>query len=376
MMIKLADYVVNTLAAHGIDRAFLVYGSANGDLVDAFTRTNAISYVATMTEQAAGFAAEGYAKVKGVPGLAIATSGPGGMNLVTCAGNCFYDSVPTIFITGQIKTRFLRPDPSLRQIGFQEADMVALFKPVTKSAVMVTDPQRIRYELERALFLCQHGRPGPVLLDLPIDVQQAMIDPDTLESFDIRDAENRDLLNASISVAEVDRDVSDFVIDLEQSERPVLLVGGGVRSAAAVDLFLEVAELLQIPCYPTWNALDVVTSDLPWYGGRIGTYGGAGRNFGLQNSDLLLAVGSRISGRITGGAPETFARGAKKYLVDIDPALTKRELQQVPFDVSTRCDVGLYLARLAAALWGYKPRHADWLVRCRGWQRQYPARPA
>jgi acetolactate synthase-1/2/3 large subunit len=375
-MIKLADYVVNTLAAHGIDRAFLVYGSANGDLVDAFTRTNAISYVATMTEQAAGFAAEGYAKVKGVPGLAMATSGPGGMNLVTCAGNAFYDSVPVIFITGQIKTRFLRPDPSLRQIGFQEADMVALFTPVTKSAVMVANPNRIRYELEKALFLCSHGRPGPVLLDLPIDVQQAMIDPDALEGFDLRAAENRELLNASVSLAEVDRDVADFVIDLEQSERPVLLIGGGVRSAGAVDRFREVAALLQIPCYPTWNALDVVTSDLPWYGGRIGTYGGAGRNFGLQNSDLLLAVGSRISGRITGGAPETWARGAKKYLVDIDSALTRRELQQVPFDVSTRADVRLYLARLSCALEGYRPRHADWLDKCLGWRRQYPARPA
>ena len=215
-MIKLADYVVNRLAAAGIDRAFVVYGSANGDLIDAFTRTNAISYVACMTEQAAGFAAEGYAKVKGVPGLAIATSGPGGMNLVTCAGNCFYDSVPAVFITGQIKTRFLRPDPSLRQIGFQEADMVGLFRPVTKSAVMVSDPLRIRYELERALFLCSHGRPGPVLLDLPIDVQQAMIDPDKLEGFDVLDAENRDLLARSEPLAVVDDDISGFILDLEQ----------------------------------------------------------------------------------------------------------------------------------------------------------------
>ena len=134
-MIKVADYIINTLAERGIDKMFVVYGAANGDLIDAFTRTAATEYVAVMHEQAGGFAAEAYAKVKGVPGVAIATSGPGGMNLLTAMGNCFYDSIPCVFMTGQINSRFLRPDPSIRQIGFQETDIVAMAAPVTKYAI-------------------------------------------------------------------------------------------------------------------------------------------------------------------------------------------------------------------------------------------------
>ena len=159
-MIKVADFIINTLAERGIDKMFVVYGAANGDLIDAFTRTAATEYVAVMHEQAGGFAAEAYAKVKGVPGVAIATSGPGGMNLLTAMGNCFYDSVPCVFLTGQINSRFLRPDPSIRQIGFQETDIVAMAAPVTKYAKMILKPEDVRYELEKALWMCQRGSAG------------------------------------------------------------------------------------------------------------------------------------------------------------------------------------------------------------------------
>ena len=171
-MIKVADFIINTLADRGIEKMFVVYGAANGDLIDAFTRTGTTAYVAVMHEQAGGFAAEAYAKVKGVPGVAIATSGPGGMNLLTAMGNCFYDSVPCVFITGQINSRFLRPDPAIRQIGFQETDIVAMAAPVTKYAKMILKADDVRYEMEKALWMCQEGRPGPVLLDIPLDVQK------------------------------------------------------------------------------------------------------------------------------------------------------------------------------------------------------------
>ena len=149
---KLADYVIQTLAKHGIDKIFVVYGAANGNLIDAFTKTDKTEYVAVMHEQAGGFAAEGYAKISGKVGVSIATSGPGGMNLLPPMGNCFYDSTPCLFLTGQIHSQFLRPDPSLRQVGFQEADIVGMAKPVTKYAKMITDPNSIRYELEKALL--------------------------------------------------------------------------------------------------------------------------------------------------------------------------------------------------------------------------------
>ena len=172
---KLADYLIHTLGRMGIDKIFVVYGAANGDLIDAFTRTILTDYVCTMHEQAGGFAAEGYAKVSGKFGVAIATSGPGGQNFVTPIANCFYDSTPCLFITGQIKTRFLKPNNEIRQIGFQETDIVSITKPVTKYSKMITDPNSIKYELEKCVHLMKSGRPGPTLLDIPIDVDRKSV---------------------------------------------------------------------------------------------------------------------------------------------------------------------------------------------------------
>lgn len=369
-MIKVADYVIRHLADRGIDKIFVVYGAANGDLIDAFTRVKHTAYVAVMHEQAGGFAAEGYAKIAGKPGVAIATSGPGGMNLLTAMGNCFYDSIPCIFITGQINSQFLRPDPSIRQVGFQETDIVGMAAPVTKYAKLVTRPEDIKYELEKALFICQDERPGPVLLDIPIDVQKQQIDETVLFGFDDKCAAS------AYDLTRVDAQIDRYLNDLCKFERPVIMVGGGVRLAGAVDELRELGRALKIPCFPTWNALDIVTSDYEYYGGRIGTYGGAGRNFGIQNSDLLLAVGSRISGRITGGNIHSFARGAKKYVVDVDPTLLQRKLQQVPFDENIHCDARSFLRRmldrLKAREAGSKlPDFSAWTARVMGWKVKY-----
>jgi len=367
-MIKVADYIINTLAAHGIDKIAVLYGAANGDLIDAFTRTDKTEYLCFMHEQGGGFAAEGYAKIKGVPGVMIATSGPGGGNCVTSIQNCFYDSVPVIFLTGQINSKFLRPNEEIRQIGFQETPIVEIVRPITKYATMIRDPQRVRYELGKALHLCRTGRPGPVLLDIPIDVQKALIEPDDLEFFDVLEAGNAP---SQAYLPLIDHQIDQFMKDLVRAERPVMLIGGGVRSGGAENAFRQVAEKLKIPCFPTWNGCDVVTSDFAYYGGRIGTYGGAGRNFGIQNSDLLLSVGSRISGRITGGNPTSFARGAKKYLVDVDAALLKTENQQVPFDENIHCNAALFFHRLAHRLDDYQPRNGEWLARCIEWRDKY-----
>ena len=182
--IKVADYLINRLSEHGVKEVFQVYGAATGHLVDAFVRAKNIRYIAPFHEQACGFAAEGYAKVTGNFGVAMATSGPGGQNLATCAGNCYFDSVPCLFITGQIKQQFMRPDKSIRQIGFQESDMVGLMSTVTKYSVMVSKPEDIRYELEKCIHIMKSGRPGPVHLDIPIDIAKSMIDPDVLLPYD------------------------------------------------------------------------------------------------------------------------------------------------------------------------------------------------
>lgn len=370
--VKLADYVINFYSNIGVDKIFVVYGAANGDLIDAFSRNKKTEYVAVLHEQAGGFAAEGYAKVKGkkIPGVSIATSGPGGMNFVTSAGNCFYDSVPAVFITGQVNSQFMKSDDSVRQIGFQEADMCSIFKSVTKYTKLILDPNSIKYELEYSLHLATSGRPGPILLDIPIDIQKTIIDTDELKGFDPKslDLEDKDQ-------NDLDKIMQNLFIDICNSKRPVLLIGGGVKIAEATNDLHEIGELLKIPMFPTWNALDVVTSDYKYYCGRVGTYGGAGRNFGIQNSDLLISIGSRISGRITGGNVKTFARKAKKYMVDIDKGTLNKKLQQVPFDENINCDAKKFINDFKEFLIKKKFQtnedRENWLSKCIEWKKTY-----
>ena len=367
--IKLADYLINRLAEYGVKEVFQVYGAATGHLVDAFVRAEGIRYIAPFHEQACGFAAEGYAKVSGNFGVAMATSGPGGQNLITCAGNCFYDSVPCLFITGQIKQQFMRPEESIRQIGFQESDQVGCFTPVTKYSVMVKKPEDIRYQLEKCIHLMKSGRPGPVHMDIPMDISKAMIDPDSLIGYDV------ELEKDYYNLEAVERQAKKFLEDLNNSERPVLMIGGGVRLSGALEEILELGDLLEAPIYPTYNALDIICADYEFYAGKIGTYGGEGRNFGIQNSDLLLAIGSRISGRITGGNIHSFAREAKKYMVDVDKPGLQKKLQQVPFEECIHCDAKVFIKMLCKLVRESKEfdskRYSEWTEKCMHWKEKY-----
>ena len=362
---KVADYIIKYLADYGIEDVFLVYGAANGDLVDAFTRNDKIRYIAVMHEQGGGFAAEGHSKISGKIGVAMATSGPGGMNFVTPIGNCFYDSVPCLFITGQINSKFMRPDESIRQIGFQETDIISVVKPMTKYAKTIMNPLDVKYELEKAIHMATEGRPGPVLLDIPIDVQKSDVDENSMLGYDVG-------LKTMYDTDAIAKQVDKYIEDLKNSERPCLMIGGGVRLSGAVDELLELGRYLKIPMFPTWNALDIVSSDYEYYGGRIGTYGGAGRNFGVQNSDLLLAIGSRISGRITGGNVHSFAREAKKYMVDVDKAGLQKKLQQVPFDECIYSDAKLFINILMERLEsGHLPLFNEWTDKVMDWKVKY-----
>lgn len=331
--IKLADYVINFYADKGIDKTFVVYGAANGDLVDAFTRNKKIEYVATMNEQAAGFAAEGYAKIKRLPGFALSTSGPGATNMITSIANCFYDSIPCIFLCGQINSNFMRPHENIRQIGFQETDIINMVKGITKFATRVTNPEDIRYILEKSWHEATSGRMGPIVIDLPINIQKTQIEPEKQFSF------QEDIWQNNFDLNHIEKQVENLVNDLIASKRPVFLVGGGVQLTNTQKQLYEILQELKIPAFVTWNGLDTICSDFEYYGGRVGTYGGPGRNFGVQNSDLLIGVGTRISGRITGGNLLSFAREAKKYVVDIDKYLLEKKFQEVPTDVNILSDL-------------------------------------
>jgi acetolactate synthase-1/2/3 large subunit len=364
--VKVADYIINFFGDRGVADIFMLYGAANGHLVDGFTRAKNTRYIATMHEQGAGFAAECYSKTKKVPGVALVTSGPGAHNLVTSVANCFYDSVPAIFLTGQINTNFMRPDPEIRQVGFQESDIVSIVTAITKYAHMINSVDEVVYTLEKAWHTALEGRPGPVLLDIPINIQEAYFEPDKMHGFNPL---------ASLKICDLPtltKQINGYLDDLERSSRPVLLVGGGVRSSDCIEELTELMDILKIPAYVTWNALDIVRGDSEWYAGRIGTYGGPGRNLGIQNTDLLFAVGSRVSGRITGGNISTFAREAKKYIVDVDGVMLQPHLQQVPFDVNMYADLKLFLPLLIEEAKKRKLSYKnDWHARCSEWKVKY-----
>lgn len=366
---KVSDYIVNKLIEHDIKDFGLVYGSAIADLVDSIAKNKNCKYYCFFHEQALGFAAEGFIKVAGPKFCGIVTSGPGFGNLLTCLQNLFYDSVPGIFITGQVNSKFLRTDPNIRQQGFQECDTVSIAKPITKYVVEIKSKESIRYELEKCLYLMNTGRPGPCLISLPLDIAKEDINPKDLLGFTYLPWECRKTV--------VFEQINKYINDLKQSVRPSLLVGGGVRSARAINNLNRVCKILKIPVFTTWNALDIVCFDNEYWGGCVGTYSGRGRNFGIQNTDLLLCVGTRISGRITGGIPETFARGAKKYLVDIDEALLQPKNQHVKIDENIYCNVKefLYYLGILAEHHDYS-NFSSWLNRCKYWKDKYdPVKP-
>ena len=330
-----SEYVIQRLADAGITHAFLVYGGAISDLVDALP--GRMNYVVTQHEQASGFCAEGFSKATGKLGLAIATSGPGGGNLITPIQNCFYDSTPCIFLVGQVATRFRTPKGSaLRQLGFQETPIVEIVRPITKYARTVMAAEEIGWTMDQAIHLASAGRPGPVMVELPNDVQRATL-PEALTGWTPEATPYADPQDAA----------GAFLSDLASAQRPGILVGGGAFKARAAILAFAAAR--QIPVFRTWNALDVCPDDHPCYAGTIGTYGGPGRNFGIQNTDLLLALGCRLSGRITGGVPESFARGAKLYVVDVDAGLLDPQYQPRKADVNVHCDAGTFVEALCGS---------------------------
>ena len=361
---KVADYVIEYLKEYGIKQVFQVYGAATGDLVDAFARVQGIEFICPIHEQGGTFMVETIAKVTGKMQVFMATSGPGGINALDGIANCYYDSVPSLFITGQVNSKFLRKTVGQRQIGFQENDIVNMAKPITKYATMITDPYRIKYELDKAIHIANCGRKGPVLLDIPTDLQKMDMDVEKLESYKPKSNGRPDWYKEDCIVLTIEA--------LREAKRPVLLVGGGVHWAKANELVRQLGEKLKIPCIPTWNATDIITSDYPYYAGRIGTFAGAGRNFTVQNCDLLVAVGSRISGRITGGQVAMFAREAKKIIVDIDANMLDENTQEVKGDMNVCMDAYEYCELLLACLKDERmPDWNGWLCRSIEWREKY-----
>lgn len=350
---KLSDYVVDFIAKQGVSHIFELIGGAIVHLLDSAYKHEDVECVSMHHEQAAAFAAESYARVNGRLGVAMATSGPGALNMMTSVGSCFFDSVPCLFITGQVNTHEYKFDKPVRQIGFQETDIVAVAKPLTKYAELVVDAQKIRYHLEKAVYLAQHGRPGPALLDIPMNIQRAEIEPDELESFFVSD-EFKQMESASEASAHLDEIVAMF----EAAQRPVILVGGGVRSANAADELGTLVEKTGFPVVTSLMGLDAISHENPAFTGMIGSYGNRYSNLTVANCDLLLVLGSRLDTRQTGTRPDTFARTAKKIHVDVDPHELHSKLK---VDIAVNSDVKDFLLSLNAKLENFrKPDIAKW----------------
>lgn len=337
-MIRLADYIFRTLADQGIRHVFMVSGGGAMHLNDALAREKRLKFICNHHEQACTMAAEGYARITNTPGVACVTSGPGGINSLNGVFGAWTDSIPMVVLSGQMKRETLLQTHGLRgklrQLGDQEVDIVSMISGITKYAVTITEPETIRYHLERALYLANHGRPGPVWLDVPVDVQAAQIDEEALVPYD--SAEDMAPLDEGclrLQAAEVAR-------RLKAASRPVLLGGTGVRLSGAIPEFLEIAERLQVPVTTAWTH-DLLPSDHPLYCGRQGTIGTRSGNFVVQNADFVLIVGSRLCIRQISYNWASFARSAYTVQVDIDAA----ELEKPTFvaDLPVHADARHFL---------------------------------
>lgn len=365
---KLSDYIFDRLRAWGAGHVFLVTGGGAMHLNDSIGRSG-LPYTCTHHEQAAAMAAEGYARIAGRPAVVNVTTGPGGINALNGVFGAYTDSIPMVVLSGQVKRETLLATyglGDLRQLGDQEVDILRMVGGITKYSALVSDPNTIAYHLERAWHVARSGRPGPVWLDIPVDVQSAQIDPETLEHYDAAE-------DALVFDAEALRgQVSAIVERLRRSERPVVLAGSGVRHAQALEVFTRVTRALSIPVVTAWTH-DLIGSDDALFCGRPGTIGDRAGNFTVQNADLLLVLGSRLNIRQVSYNWRSFARHAYKIQVDIDAAELRKPT--VRPDLAVHADLGAFLAELERQL-AAAPltpgQHGGWLARAAAWRAQYP----
>ena len=369
---RLADYIADFLCAHGVTDVFSVVGGGSMHLNDALGHHPDLHVTYNHHEQACAMAAEAYARLDNRIAAVCVTTGPGGTNALTGVVGGWLDSIPMFILSGQVRydttaryaMQFTGGLP-LRAVGDQEYDIVKSVAPMTKFAAMLEDPQQVRFLLEKAWHLATTGRPGPVWLDIPVNYQGMYIDADSLPGYDPT-AEDAAL---PPPVAE---DTIRRVLDLVAgAKRPVLHAGYGIRLSGGYEAFRQAAEKLNIPIVTYWNAVDLVEDDHPLYCGRAGNMGDRPGNWAIQNADLILAVGTRISIRQVGYNWKTWARAAKVVMVDIDPAEMKKHTLHV--DLPIWADAKDFLEKLDVAA-GVGPvfQGRDWLDTCRRWKRKYP----
>jgi acetolactate synthase I/II/III large subunit len=371
---KLSDYIIGQLVDWGVRHIFLVTGGGAMHLNDSIGNEPRLQYICNHHEQASAMAAEGYARISGRTGVVNVTTGPGGINALNGVFGAWTDSVPMLVISGQVKRETCmraRSITGLRQLGDQEADIIAMAAGITKYAAMIDDPLSVRYHLERAWHLAQSGRPGPCWLDIPVDVQAASIDPASLRGYDpAEDAQGQDGIGGNAQrLKGYCREVLERI---RNAKRPVILAGTGIRAADAVAEFDELIHRLGIPVTTAWTC-DLIASDDALYCGRQGTIGNRAGNFTVQSADVLLILGSRLNIRQTSYNWQSFASRAFRIQVDIDAAEFRKPTVQP--NLGIHCDLKQFLPALLRQCNADDYRagsHVQWLEWCRERVQRYP----
>jgi acetolactate synthase I/II/III large subunit len=367
---KLSDYVIDFLARRGVTHVFGISGGAAVHLFESVSQHPDMHYVCPQHEQSAAMAADGYARLTGRLGVAMSTSGPGATNLLTGVCCSFYDSVPTMMITGQVATHRLKGARKVRQVGFQETDVMSIYSSVTKYACQISDPHSIRYHLEKAYHLAFEGRPGTVLIDLPDDLQRAEVDPLAMRGFDP---------GLAAKPARLADDITTLIRLLSKASRPVLVLGGGLKTPPVGPDLDRLLTRLNVPALLTWAGVDLLAADHPLRVGPFGVYGPRLGNFAVQNADFILCLGTRLSQNLTGGILPAFARAATIAMVDICRGeMDKFDGRGIHIALRIESRLCEFIAALLNRLDQYAaPDYAPWKAQLQHWRQALPNdRPA
>jgi acetolactate synthase-1/2/3 large subunit len=381
--IRVADYIAQRAVEAGAQHVFLVTGGGAMHLNDAFGRHPNLTPVCFHHEQAAAMAAESYYRVTNRLALLNVTTGPGGINALNGVYGAYTDSLGMLVVSGQVKREtYLRNySMPLRQLGDQEIDIVSMVKPIVKYSTVLQDPLQIGVVMDKAIYLATHGRPGPVWIDVPVDVQSILIDPAPLPRFsgdidelsqdkDITENTRYELLEKITPLNE--KLIEELVSQLKKSIRPAIFVGAGIRISGMYQAFLNLVDQLKIPVVSGWNAHDTLTNDNLYYAGRPGTVGDRAGNFTVQNADFLLILGSRLNIRQVSYNWKSFAHKAWKVMVDIDKAELEKPTLQI--DLKIHADLKEFIPLLTKALQNYKSplEHQNYLAWCKERVATYP----
>lgn len=360
-MIKVSDYIVKFLESAGVRHVFMLTGGMAMHLNDSLGNAKGIRPICMLHEQACSFAAESYGRITNNLGVVVVTCGPAATNTVTGIACSWIESTPLLIITGQCKRADLARDPNLRQLGVQEVRIVDIVRPITKYAKLIEEPKSIRYELEKALSIARNGRKGPVLLDIPVDVQGSYVAEDELPGY-----YTSDLCDS------LDAPWQEIIGLLKNARRPVIYAGAGVAMANARDEFRRLVDMLGAPALLHWNGMDLLEHDHPLYMGRPGAVGQRAANFVLQNADVLITIGTRLALLQTGYNFEAYARNAAHIMVDIDRAeLDKATLHP---KIKVCMDAGAFIRGLIGHFDNEKKTNwSRWVSCCKGWNRKYPS---